>query len=118
MPDRYKSEIEEILQQVGELRSVPKQSNRFLKILKFVYLHFIASLGGKSLAITPGRILLGSLLLFLMAIVLQVGFLAWSGLILFIIAYAMFFIRPPKIEKRWRGQIIDDGSNSWWDRFK
>ena len=118
MPDRYKSEIEEILRQAGELRSVPKQSNRFLKTLKFIYLYFIASLGGKSLAITPGRILLGSLLLFLLAIVLQVGLLAWAGLILFIIAYAMFFIRPPKIEKRWRGQIIDDGSNSWWDKFK
>jgi len=118
MPDRYKSEIEEILQQAGELRSVSNQPNRFLKFIKFVYLHFIASLGGKSLAITPGRILLGSMLLFLLAIVLQVGFLAWSGLILFIIAYAMFFIRPPKIEKRWRGQIIDDGSNNWWDKFK
>ena len=118
MPDRYKSEIEEILQQAGELRSVPKQPNRFLKFFKFVYLHFIASLGGKSLSITSGRILLGSALLFLLAIGLQVGFLAWSGLILFIIAYAMFFIRPPKIDKRWRGQIIDDRSNSWWDRFK
>lgn len=37
------------------------------------------------------------------------GPLAWVGLVLFIIGYAMFFIKPPKgPEQRWRGQPLDD----------
>ena len=44
--------------------------------------------------------------------------LAWAGLILFVVGYAMFFIKPKKIEKRWRGQTIELEEDSWWDRLR
>ena len=43
--------------------------------------------------------------------------LGFAGLLLFIVGYAMFFIKPPKAEKRWRGQPIEYGS-SWWSRLR
>jgi hypothetical protein len=44
--------------------------------------------------------------------------LAWAGLLLFLVGYGMFFVKPPKIEKRWRGQPLDDSGNSWWERLR
>ena len=49
------------------------------------------------------------------------GLVAWSGLILLIVGYAMFFIRPKPIkpiEKRWRGQKIELNGESWWERLR
>ena len=49
---------------------------------------------------------------------LPLGIMAWGGLVLFIVGYAMFFIRPRKFEKRWRGQPIDDSGEKFWDRLR
>jgi hypothetical protein len=47
-----------------------------------------------------------------------VGPLAWAGLLLFIVGYGLFFIKPPKIEKRWRGEPLEDDSESLWSRLR
>ena len=51
-----------------------------------------------------------------------IGYLAWAGLILFIVGYAMFFVKPPSMrppEKRWRGRPVnDDAGASWWNRLR
>ncbi|MDP6064192.1 MAG: hypothetical protein QGI49_05310 [SAR202 cluster bacterium] len=124
MSNRYQREIEEILQQAGELGN--GQGNRGGREGLFGLLRrYIAqSIGGKTWSITPGRVMLVAMVLLLSALIMtssvpgMVGPLAWAGLLLFIVGYAMFFIKPSKIEKRWRGQPIDDRGERWWERFR
>ena len=123
MPKRYEEEIEEILKQVGEVDPGPVRRRRGFLGLLGAYVFRL--LGGGTWAITPGRVMLTAgvvlLLGLLMPMLVQASiwaWLAWGGLILFIVGYAMFFIRPRKVEKRWRGQPIDDGDESLWERLK
>ena len=126
MPERYKEEIEDILQQAGELGSGKRARGSQTSLLRLVWLHTAQSLGGRAWSLRPGRVMLVGLSLLVSALIVGMflpGFtapLAWAGFILFIVAYAMFFVRPPKLsgEKRWRGQPIDYGSGSWWDRLR
>mgnify|MGYP004222000499 CR=1 FL=1 len=124
MPNRYQREIEDILQQAGELGSGKKRRAGKQGLLSLVWLYIAQSVGGKTWSITPGRVMLVAVALLLSALVMVAvvpglaGPLAWGGLILFIVGYAMFFIRPRQVEKRWRGQPIDDGGESWIDRFR
>ena len=73
---------------------------------------------------SPSRVMLIAVVLFLLSMVFRaaglgiVGPLAWAGLLLFIIGYAMFFIRPKKVEKLWRGQPIDITGETWWNRIR
>jgi hypothetical protein len=67
--------------------------------------------------------LIGLLLLLSMLIVMQFvpgipGLLAWAGLLIFIVGYGMVLVKPPKMEKRWRGQNIEEPSESLWNRFR
>jgi hypothetical protein len=121
MSERYKKEIEEILQQAGELNPKRSPGGRRPGFLRLVWLHLTQSLGGKTWSLSPGRVMLIGLVLLLSALISQAfvaGILAWTGLILLIVGYGMFFIRPPRNEKRWRGQQIDYGGDSWWDRLR
>ena len=126
MPDRYRREIEEILRQAGEVEQSerPKTSGR--SIPRLVWLYVKQSLGGKGWSLSPGRIMLVAVSLFLAAAILPAMvpvsglgmLLGFAGLLLFIVGYAMFFVKPPKIERRWRGQPIDDVGESWWGRLR
>ena len=118
MSERYKREIEEILQQAGELGSGDGARRYRPSLPKLVWQQLIQSVSGKAWSLSPGRIMLVAVVLLLSALVLQVGLLAWAGLLMFIIGYAMFFVRPRQVEKRWRGQRIDYGGESWWDRLR
>ncbi len=125
MPERYKREIEEILKQVGEIASPPKERKpQKPSVWQLIWLYVKRSLGGKAWSFSPGRVLLIAIALLLTALVVRpfsgglVAPLAWAGLLLFIIGYAMFFVKPPKIEKRWRGQAVGVGRESWWSRFR
>ena len=125
MADRYQREIEEILEQAGEAAPPIAPSPRKVGLRKLVWAHIKQSLAGKPLSFSPGRAMLAAVLLLLAALVLNsvgvgpVALVALAGLILFIVAYGMFFIRPPKAQKRWRGQVIEEeSSGSWWDRFR
>ena len=124
MPERYKREIEEILRQAGELGNGKGPGSQRPGLLKLAWRHAVQSLGGKTWSISPGRVMLLAFSLLLAAVVVGsavpglIAPLAWLGLILLIVGYAMFFIRPPRIEKRWRGQKIDYDGDSWWDRLR
>ena len=125
MSNRYRREIEEILKQAGETPVPPPSSPAESKkgFGRLLWLYVSRSLGGRSWSLKPGRIMLIGVSLLVLALVFSRfipglgGPLALAGLLLFIVAYAMFFVKPSTIEKRWRGQSLDENS-SWWNRFR
>ncbi len=125
MSSRYQREIEEILESAGEVGPPPRGNRpRRHGFFRLVWLYARQSLRGGFWSITPGRVMLTGFLLLLTGLALQVfglgtlGLLAWAGLVVFIIGYGMVLARPPKVEKRWRGQIVDDRQESWFERMR
>ena len=124
MPQKYQKEIEEILRQAGELSTGPSPKRRPQGFLALAWTYVTESVGGNAWSLSPGRVMLigGSLLL--SALIVQavapglVGIFAWAGLILLILGYAMFFVRPRRMEKRWRGQPIDYRGDTLWSRLR
>ena len=115
MSDKYMKEIEEILKQAEDSlskdrgptsRTTPKSAGGPL-----------GRVSGK-IRISPSKLMLGSFALLLLALILgllgvgSVVHLVVAGLVLFVIAYALFFVRPggslSSYEKRWRGRPIED----------
>ena len=126
MSQKYREEIEEILKQAGDLRSGPTANSQRKRSLPTQAWHMIRwSLSGKLLSLNPGRVLLIGLSLLLASFVLNlttpgfgvIGILGWGGFVLFIIGYAMFFIRPKSVEKRWRGEVIEIRGESWMNKI-
>jgi hypothetical protein len=79
--------------------------------------------------LSPRVLFITSLALFLSALLLQnvagglVGVFFWLGLILFIVAYALFFARPRDTQSqvRWRGKVVEytpEGGSSLWNRVR
>ena len=132
MPDQYQKEIEDILRKAESEAPLPSGgANRSLRGMVWQYTR--QSLNSKAWGVSPGKIMLGALGIILAAVLLRpfipgmVGLLAWAGLIIFIVAYGMIFLRPSKSHgerKMWRGRYIDDddgdgdGGGSWWSRFR
>jgi hypothetical protein len=122
MPERYQQEIEEILRQSGDLTQKSGKNRQGLLFLTWSYV--LQSFRGKLWSISPGQVMLAALCFLLASLLLGsvipgfVSLMAWGGLLLFIVGYAMFFVTPPKIEKRWRGRRIDLEGGSWFDRIK
>ena len=75
---------------------------------------------GRWPTVTPGKILMTGLVVFVVTALLQIWVLIWGGLALLVFGYLLFFITPRSIslEKRWRGESIEDVPDSPWDRFK
>ena len=124
MPERYKDEIEEILRQAGELAPARKRRDRGPGIWRLIGLYVRKALGGRLLSISPGRVMVSAVMILVLALIFGRmvpgigGPLALAALLLFIVGYGWIFVKPPKIEKRWRGQPLDEGTGSWWDRFR
>ena len=128
MPSRYQREIEDILEKAGEEgpRRRPQRPRERRSLRKLVWLYVRQSLSGNLFSISPGRIMLLGFVLLLSFLLVRpfnggvAGMLAWAGLIIFIIGYGMVLVRPPKIEKRWRGQSVELGPSrdSWLDRIR
>ena len=124
MSNRYQREIEEILQQAGELGTGKGRRGGRRGLLSLLRGYMAQAIGGRNLSITPGRVMLVAVALLLSALIMTsaipglVGPLAWAGLLLFIVGYAMFFIRRKGPEKRWRGRRVDDGEDSWLERLR
>ena len=130
MQDKYQQEIEEILKNAGEV--APDGSGRELeKPLedrpRAVRQADEASKPqpyqtprGRWPSITPGKILMTGLVVFIIAALLQIWVLIWVGLALLVLGYLLFFITPRNIsiEKRWRGESIEHKPQSVWDSFK
>jgi hypothetical protein len=129
MSERYRREIEEILQEVGgstpTKESVEAQKNSI--VVPF------ARIGrgiGNRIYLRSGRIITIGIVLLLSAILVSAifpGFLGpfvWLILILFILVYALFFARPNlNTEKRWRGRLIEIPPPNWkaegfWERLQ
>jgi hypothetical protein len=69
-------------------------------------------------AITPGKLMLAGLVVFLIGIKLWP--LIWVGLALLVGAYLLYFVSPKSVnyEKRWRGRSMEDDPGSYWGRLK
>lgn len=128
MSSRYQREIEDILQKAGGLgsgRPTPEPRRRSLKQLVWMYVR--ESLSGSAFSISPGRVMLVGFVLLISTLIVRpfaagiVGYLAWAGLLMFIVGYGMVLVRPPKIEKRWREMPIeyyDSDDRSWLGRLR
>jgi len=126
MSDKYMREIEEILEQ-AERSGIPdgaktpkgKQSHRPRGFNPFNRLFHLTGL----IRLSSGKIMLAGISLLLVAVLLntvmpgRVHLLVWVGLVLFVIAYGLFFAKPVQYEKRWRGRLIEN-QTPLWDRIK
>ena len=124
MSEKYQREIEEILEEAGDLEPVKPPFGTRPSVWRLIRAYIGQSLRGNRWSLSPGRVMLIAVSLLLAALVLRgalpgiVGPLAWAGLLLFIVGYGLFFVKPPKIEKRWRGQPLESGGESRWTRFR
>ena len=130
MPDQYQKEIEDILKKAEAEAPLPTAKSRD-SLRGMVWQYARQSLNTKAWGVSPGKIMLAALAILLAAFLLRpfvpgmFGLLAWAGLIIFIVAYGMVFLRPSKSpvdRKMWRGRYIDDepgeGGGSWWSGLK
>ena len=122
MSDKYQKEIEEILRRAEEVlpqdtatRSAAPQRGlgRFFKPVN-------RPDRGRGLKFSATKLMLASFAILLLALflgafkVISVLPLVVVGLILFVIAYALFFVRPgSSYEKRWRGRVIEERPTLW-----
>lgn len=130
MPDKYQKEIEEILKNAGEaapdeaVRAAEKPLEDRPRAVRQASRSNKAPVSysprGRWPSITPGKILLTGLIVFIVTALLQIWVLIWVGLALLVAGYLLFFVTPRNIsiEKRWRGESIEDPPGSPWDRFK
>ena len=127
MPERYKEEIEEILRRTGEVAPAPtarEAEKRPVDLAQPPHPAHLSHRPSRRLvwrwpALSPGKILLAGLILFLLAAVFRLGVLVWVGLGVLVVAYLLFFIkpRPSSYEKRWRGRAVEERTSAW-RRFK
>ena len=124
MPERFQQEIEKILEQTEDLpppskaektpKEQPNDSNT-------------TTLGWKN-ALSPGRLIVFGVLLLLTFTLVFDGTLRmlffWSGLILAITGYALFFVRADKASSKphWRGKLVEYDESpsgpSMWDKLR
>ena len=122
MPEKYELEIEEILAKSSKTSKRPDTSKSFLNML-FRYLN--QSVRVRNFKISPGRIMLVGICLLLLSLIIRIfaptwtSFFAWTGLLLLILGYFLFFLGSKNSgpEKRWRGRPIET-KTKWTDRFK
>ena len=129
MPENYQDEIEEILKRAGEVPPPRSAQGEAEKHPEDQPRDFRPASNAPSAwrgsnrrwpSVTPRKMLLAGLILFVVAALLGLGPLIWVGLILLVVAYLLFFVSPRSIsvEKRWRGRPVDEVSAAPWDRFK
>ena len=122
MPEKYEREIEEIL---AKSSKGSKRSNTSKSLLNMIFRYLNQSVSVRNFKISPGRIMLIGICLLLLSLIIRTfaptwtSFFAWTGLLILILGYFLFFLgsKNSAPEKRWRGRPIETKSN-WTDRFK
>lgn len=119
MPERFQQEIEEILEQSESQAplSRPRRTGQ----------PRAARPAGTGGVITPGRIIILAVVLLLTFALIFDGTLAtaflWSGLVVGVLGYALFFVRADRAENKlhWRGKPVEYDSPpsgpSFWDKL-
>ena len=117
MPERFKQEIEQILEQSEALppQSRPKRAPK----------HDAGE--PKTSVITPGKVIIAVVLLLLTFAIIFDGTLStvflWAGLVIGVLGYAFFFVRADRAENKphWRGQPVEYDASasgpSFWDKL-
>ena len=122
MPEQYEREIEEIL---AKSSKDSKRSNANKSLLNMILRYLNQSVSVRNFKISPGRIMLIGICLLLLSLIIRTfaptwtSFFAWTGLLILILGYFLFFLgsKNSSPEKRWRGRPIETKSK-WTDRFK
>ena len=122
MPEKYEREIEEIL---AKSFKGSKRSNTNKSLLNMIFRYLNQSVSVRNFKISPGRIMLVGICLLLLSLIIRTfaptwtSFFAWTGLLILILGYFLFFLgsKNSAPEKRWRGRPIETKSK-WTDRFK
>ena len=122
MPEKYEREIEEIL---AKSSKGSKRSNTSKSLLNMIFIYLNQSVSVRNFKISPGRIMLVGICLLLLSLIIRTfaptwtSFFAWTGLLILILGYFLFFLgsKNSAPEKRWRGRPIETKSK-WTDRFK
>ena len=122
MPEKYEREIEEIL---AKSSKDSKRSNANKSLLNMLFRYLNQSVSVRNFKISPGRIMLVGICLLLLSLIIRTfaptwtSFFAWTGLLILILGYFLFFLgsKNSSPEKRWRGRPIETKSK-WTDRFK
>lgn len=122
MPEKYEREIEEIL---AKSSKDSKRSNANKSLLNMILRYLNQSVSVRNFKISPGRIMLIGICLLLLSLIIRTfaptwtSFFAWTGLLILILGYFLFFLgsKNSAPEKRWRGRPIETKSK-WTDRFK
>ncbi len=127
MPEKYQDEIEEILRRSGESAPVksagerqqpPEDGPETYSSLRDI------KQSNRRLAwwpsISPGKVMLGGLAIFLIGAITPFSLLIWLGLAILVGAYLLFFVKPGSapIEKRWRGRSVEEEDGSNVDKLK
>ena len=118
MPEKYQDEIEEILRQSGESPPVTSSVERRQRTedspetyssLRDLKQSKRGSVGWWP-SISPGKVMLGGLAIFLIAAILGFSPMIWVGLAVLVIAYLLFFVKPGSapMAKRWRGRSVEE----------
>ena len=118
MDRRLEREIEEILEkstpQSSEFGVNPIHPSEEIRSKQPLVNRIKKKISIKQLFITGGLLMLSALIVGIISPGMKSGILFWSGLTLFIAAYAFYFTRPsPNSQLRWRGRPIryDDDSS-------
>ena len=124
MPERFQQEIEKILEQTEDL--LP--SSKAEKTPKEQPNDSNTTTSGWENALSPGRLIVFGVLLLLTFTLVFDGTLRmlffWSGLILAITGYALFFVRADKASSKphWRGKLVEYDESpsgpSMWDKLR
>ena len=122
MPEKYEREIEEIL---AKSSKDSKRSNANKSLLNMILRYLNQSVSVRNFKISPGRIMLVGICLLLLSLIIRTfaptwtSFFAWTGLLILILGYFLFFLgsKNSAPEKRWRGRPIET-KTKWTDRFK
>ena len=127
MVDKYKKEIEEILEQAGEATNVQQEKQHWEELSPslsgLLWLYASKCARNKIRSVRSGSTMVMGVVFIGLALVLGriipgLGIaLGVGGILLFLLSYSVFFIRPNKAEKRWRGQVIRPNL-SWWKRLR